>query len=105
MSALIDPDYSLLEDSSRKSGINYSSREELCAHPQNYALMEARIETLQQQLASYEKIKRFTLLPKPFTMERGELTNTLKIKRKVLAKNYAAEIDLMYEETNISTRQ
>ena len=68
-------------------------------------MMEERIETLQQQLASYEKIKRFTLLPKPFTMERGELTNTLKIRRKVLAKNYAAEIDLMYEETNISTRQ
>lgn len=105
VSALIVPDYSLLEEFARKSGIKYSSREELCAHPQIYAMMEERIETLQQQLASYEKIKRFTLLPKPFTMERGELTNTLKIRRKVLAKNYAAEIDLMYEETNISTRQ
>ena len=105
VSALIVPDYSLLEEFARKSSIKYSSREELCAHPQIYAMMEERIETLQQQLASYEKIKRFTLLPKPFTMERGELTNTLKIKRKVLAKNYAAEIDLMYEETNISTRQ
>ena len=49
-------------------------------------------------MASYEKIKRFTLLPNHFTMERGELTNTLKIRRKVLNKNYAAEIEKMYEE-------
>ena len=61
-------------------------------------MMAERIETLQQQLASYEKIKRFTLLPDHFTMERGELTNTLKIRRKVLAKNYAREIEKMYEE-------
>jgi long-chain acyl-CoA synthetase len=57
-----------------------------------------RIETLQQQLAHYEQVKRFTLLPRPFSMERGELTNTLKIRRNVLAKNYAAEIDEMYKE-------
>jgi long-subunit acyl-CoA synthetase (AMP-forming) len=44
------------------------------------------------------KIKKFTLLPQPFSMERGELTNTLKIKRSVLNKNYAVEIEKMYEE-------
>ncbi len=47
---------------------------------------------------SYERIKRFTLLPKPFSMENGELTNTLKIRRNVLTKNYAAEIEEMYKE-------
>ena len=57
-----------------------------------------RIETLQQQLANYEKIKRFTLLPRPLSIENGELTNTLKVKRGVLYKNYAAEIEKMYEE-------
>ena len=57
-----------------------------------------RNATLQQQLASYEQIKRFTLLPKPFTMEAGELTNTLKIRRTVLNRNYAAEIKEMYKE-------
>ena len=57
-----------------------------------------RIDTLQQSLASYEKIKRFTLLPHHFTMEAGELTNTLKIKRAVLNKNYAKEIEEMYKE-------
>ena len=51
-----------------------------------------------EKFAHYEQIKRFTLLPHPFSMERGELTNTLKIKRNVLNKNYAAEIEKMYEE-------
>ncbi len=98
VSALIIPDYALLEEYAGKHAITFSSREELCADPQIHEMMAERIETLQQQLASYEKIKRFTLLPDHFTMERGELTNTLKIRRKVLAKNYAREIEKMYEE-------
>lgn len=98
VSALIIPDYALLEEYARGHGIAFTSREELCADPGIHAMMAERIETLQQQLASYEKIKRFTLLPDHFTMERGELTNTLKIRRKVLAKNYAREIEKMYEE-------
>ena len=98
VSALIIPDYALLEEYARRHGIDFSSREELCADPRIHEMMAERIETLQQQLASYEKIKRFTLLPCHFTMERGELTNTLKIRRKVLAKNYAREIEKMYEE-------
>ena len=98
VSALIIPDYALLEEYAQGHGIAFTSREELCADPGIHAMMAERIETLQQQLASYEKIKRFTLLPDHFTMERGELTNTLKIRRKVLAKNYAKEIETMYEE-------
>lgn len=98
VSALIIPDYNLLEEYARDNGIKYSSREELCANKRIYKMMADRIETLQQQLASYEKIKRFTLLPHHFTMEAGELTNTLKIRRKVLNKNYADVIDKMYEE-------
>ncbi len=98
VSALIIPDYALLEEYAQGHGIAFTSREELCADPGIHAMMAERIETLQQQLASYEKIKRFTLLPDHFTMERGELTNTLKIRRKVLAKNYAKEIEKMYEE-------
>ena len=98
VSALIIPDYALLEEYAVKHGIKFNSREELCADAGIHEMMAERIETLQQQLASYEKIKRFTLLPNHFTMERGELTNMLKIRRKVLNKNYAAEIEKMYEE-------
>ena len=99
VSALIIPAYHLLEEYARCHGIGYSSIEELCRNDKIHAMMAERIETIQQQLASYEKIKRFTLLPRHFTMERGELTNTLKIRRKVLDKNYAAEIEKMYEDT------
>ena len=98
VSALIIPDYALLEEYAAKHNITYGSREELCSNAEIHEMMAERIETLQQQFASYEKIKRFTLLPQHFTMERGELTNTLKIRRKVLAKNYAREIEKMYEE-------
>ena len=71
---------------------------ELLQHPKIVGLFRARIDTLQQQFAHYEQIKRFTLLPEPFSMERGELTNTLKLKRSVVAKNYSEQIEKMYEE-------
>ena len=71
---------------------------ELLQHPKIVGLFRARIDTLQQQFAHYEQIKRFTLLPEPFSMERGELTNTLKLKRAVVAKNYSEQIEKMYEE-------
>ena len=98
VSALIIPVYSLLEEYAREHHIAFESREQLCASPQIYEMMKERIDTLQQQLAHYEQIKRFTLLPHHFSMERGELTNTLKIKRRVLNENYKKEIDAMYAE-------
>ena len=72
---------------------------ELLQHPKIVGLFRARIDTLQQQFAHYEQIKRFTLLPEPFSMERGELTNTLKLNRAVVAKNYSEQIEKMYEES------
>ena len=97
VSALIIPDYRLLEDYARDNGISYGSREELCADKRINRMMAERIETLQQQLTHYEQVKRFTLLPHTFSMERGELTDTLKLRRKVVSANYKAEIDKMYE--------
>lgn len=97
VSALIIPEYRLLEEYAREHSIAFSSREDLCANERIYKMMMERISTLQQQLAHYEQIKRFTLLPHHFSMERGELTNTLKIKRRVLNENYKAEIEKMYE--------
>lgn len=98
VSALIIPVYPLLEEYAREHHIAFESREELCANQQIYDMMKERIDTLQQQLAHYEQIKRFTLLPHHFSMEKGELTNTLKIKRRVLNENYKKEIDAMYAE-------
>ncbi len=98
VSALIVPVYGFVEDYAREKGIEYNSMEELLQHPKVQALFRARINTLQQQFAHYEQVKRFTLLTEPFSMERGELTNTLKLKRSVVAKNYKEQIDKMYEE-------
>lgn len=98
VSALIIPEYKLVREYAEKKGIRYDSMEDLLQKPEIMDLFKERIDTLQQQFAHYEQIKKFTLLPRPFSMERGELTNTLKIKRSVLNKNYAAEIEKMYEE-------
>lgn len=98
VSALIVPVYEFVEEYAREKGIGYQSMEELLQHPKIIGLFRARIDTLQQQFANYEQIKRFTLLPEPFSMEKGELTNTLKVKRSVLMKNFRKEIEEMYAE-------
>ena len=98
VSALIIPVYPLLEEYAREHRIPFENREQLCADPKINEMMKERIDTLQQQLAHYEQIKRFTLLPHHFSMEKGELTNTLKIKRRVLNENYKREIEEMYKE-------
>ena len=98
VSALIVPSMPELEEYAKDNDIDYNSPEDLCTDARIIQMVGERIETLQQQLASYEKIKRFTLLPQPFTMEAGELTNTLKIRRAVLNKNYKEQIDEMYKE-------
>jgi len=98
VSALIVPDYKLVKDYAAAKGIQYQDMPELLKKDEIMNLFREHIDTLQQQFAHYEQIKKFTLLPEPFSMAKGELTNTLKIKRNVLLKNYAAEIEKMYEE-------
>ena len=96
VSALIVPDFEELERYATKHKIQYKNREELVNNPKIHDMMEKLINEYQKDLASYEQIKRFVLLPRPFTMESGELTNTLKIKRAVVNKRYAKLIDAMY---------
>ena len=98
VSALIVPEFTVLEEWAKRQNITFESREELCANKQVNEMMHERIDTLQQRLASYEQIKHFTLLAHHFSMESGELTNTLKLRRVVVNKNYQAVIDKMYEE-------
>ena len=98
VSALIVPAYSLLEQYAREHNITFDGREDLCKNQKIIKMLTERINTLQQGLAGYEQVKRFTLLTKPFTMESGELTNTLKSRRNVIYKNYADVIEEMYKE-------
>ena len=98
VAALIVPEFSALEEWAKENHIEFKDREELCENKRVNEMMRERIETLQQRLASYEKIKRFTLLPHHFSMESGELTNTLKLKRSVVNSRYHDAIEKMYEE-------
>ena len=96
VSALIVPDFDELKAYAEKKKIQYESVEELVNNPDIHKMVEARIHDYQKSMASYEQVKRFVLLPRPFTMETGELTNTLKIRRSVINKRYARLIDAMY---------
>lgn len=96
VSALIVPEYKLLESYAKEQGIIYENIKDLMNNTQIQDYIFGRIELLQSQFTNYEKIKRFTLLPEPFSVEKGELTNTLKLRRKIILERYADVIDNMY---------
>lgn len=98
VSALVVPNFKLIEDYASDNNIEYNSIEELCKNVKINKMIRERINTIQQQLASYEKVKRITLLPRNFSIEAGELTNTLKLKRRVINEHYKEEIENMYKE-------
>lgn len=99
VSALVVPEYGTLEEWARARGIKFADRVELCKNKEVNAMMMERIDILQQSLAHYEQIKRFTLLPHHFSMEKGEITNTLKLRRGMVNKHYKDIIDGMYANT------
>jgi long-chain acyl-CoA synthetase len=96
VSALVVPAFPALEQYARENGIPFTSREELVARPEIVAFYEQRIRSTNESLASYEQIKRFTLVPREFTQEGGELTPTLKMKRRFVEQKYRSLIEAMY---------
>src|SRR5690554_768534 len=98
VSALIVPNYKSIEEYADEQGISYTSLSDLMNNNQVNDLIFGRIELLQSQFTNYEKIKKFTLLPDPFSVEKGELTNTLKLRRKVILERYAEVIENMYKD-------
>lgn len=98
VSALIVPNFPMLEAYAREQGIHFNSMEELVENRLVHDFIFGRIELLQSSFTNYEKIKRFALLPEPFNMEKGELTNTLKLRRKVILERYANVIEQLYVE-------
>ncbi len=96
VTAIIIPAIEALKEYARRHKIQFSSVEELVENSEIRKFIAERVESLQKGFAGFEKIKRFTLLPKEFTIENGELTNTLKIRRPVINSLYAAQIEAMY---------
>lgn len=97
VTALIIPDLNEVKNYAAKEQINYDSVDQLLNDPKIQELFQKRIGAIQNEFANYEQIKRFTLLPEPFTIQGGELTNTLKMKRAFIADKFKEVIDKMYE--------
>ncbi len=98
VSALIVPAYKLLEQYARKNGIAFSSREDLAKNPAIVKMYETRVAARTTTLGRVEQIKKIRLLTAELTQETGELTPTLKIKRKFVGEKYASIIEEMYRE-------
>lgn len=96
VTAIIVPAFEALKEYAKQMHIKYRTIEDLVKNADIRKMIGERINKLQSNLASFERIKKFTLLPSPFTMEAGELTNTLKIRRPVINHRYAREIEAMY---------
>ena len=100
ISALIFPNWDILKKEALARGLNTErSTSELAQDHEIRRLLHAHIEQAQVSIANYEMIKRFTILAEPFSMENGELTPTLKIKRNVVYKHYAQAISDMYADS------
>lgn len=96
VTALIIPAFEALKEYAEEKKIQYHDLEDLVKNADIKAMIQERINVLQEGFANYEKVKKITLLAKAFSMETGELTNTLKIRRPVIRTRYAKEIEAMY---------
>ncbi len=96
VTALIVPNFPQLRTWAEKKGIDTSDTDKFVKNPEVVAFVMAQIDEVQKGLASYEKIKRITLLPHHFSIMHGEVTNTMKVRRPIVAKRYAKEIEAMY---------
>jgi len=98
VSALIVPDFDVLNVYAQNHHIDYLNRTGLVKNEQILSLFAHQLREIQHELAGFEQVKKFVLLTKPFTMEDGELTPTLKLRRKIIFSRYQKEIDQLYRE-------
>ena len=96
VSALIVPNYEMLTQAFKDLNIKYKNTAELIKHSQVIEYIGKQLQKFQSDLPDYEQIKKFTLLPTAFSIERNEITPTLKLRRKVIYANYSREIEAMY---------
>ncbi|WP_137671323.1 long-chain fatty acid--CoA ligase [Agarivorans sp. Toyoura001] len=102
VSALIVPAFEALELHAKQLGIKWQHRNELLENAEIKQLIQARLKQVQTNLARFEQVKQFTLLPREFCMKQGELTPTLKLRRAVIESRFAEQISAMYAEKRIA---
>jgi long-chain acyl-CoA synthetase len=104
LSVLISPNFPALENLARQKGIAFSSRAELVSNPALKAEYEALVHQVNQELANFETLKRFHLVADEWSLETGEFTPTMKLKRRVVAERYADEIGAIYHDEATAQR-
>jgi len=98
LTALVSLDSERIQRYAEREGIPFDKFSELAVHPRVRKLIEAEIEERNRQLPGYETIRRFTILPEPFSLDAGEITPTLKLRRKEVEERYSELIEAMYTE-------
>jgi long-chain acyl-CoA synthetase len=98
MAGLIVPDFEVLAKYAKDNGLDYKDNEVLISHPEIVEIFKKEIRTFSKDLASHEKIRDFRLLPNEFTVETGEITPTMKVKRRVIAEKYADQISSIFKD-------
>ncbi|MCG8474642.1 MAG: long-chain fatty acid--CoA ligase [Cytophagales bacterium] len=98
VTALIVPSFDKLVEFAEQKGIKFDNVKEILNHKAIDDLFKERIDKIQKELARFEQVKKFTLLPKEFNLMSGEITPTLKLKRKVIYKRYKTLIEKMYKD-------
>jgi long-chain acyl-CoA synthetase len=97
LSALIVPDFEAIKEYADSHKIQYTQVDDLLKKKEINDLFEKELSHFHKQLANYERVRKFTLLEKPFTLESGEITPSLKIKRKIVEEKYSDLIEAMYQ--------
>jgi len=100
ITALIVPDFEALKEFADANRIAYKDEKELTDMKQIYELLDKELAVFQKKLAAFEKVRKFTILDKPFSIESGEITPSLKVKRKVIEERYRDLIEGMYKGTD-----
>ncbi|MBW1872724.1 MAG: AMP-binding protein, partial [Deltaproteobacteria bacterium] len=103
LTALVSLDREQAQRFAEREGIPFDRISELVIHPRIRRLIEAEIEERNQQLAGFEAVRRFAILPEPLSLDAGEITPTLKLRRKEVEERYRDLIEAMYQETQLSS--
>lgn len=97
VSALIVPAFEALEEYAKSTDLKYENKMDLIRNADIRAMFQKRLDHIQKELARYEQVKKFTLLPREFSIETGEITPTLKLRRKIIMERFRKEIEAMYQ--------
>lgn len=99
---LIVPNFEKLKDWCKRHEVAYTTDDQMIHHEQVLVKYQTEVDELNKNFAQYEKIKKFRLLPQPWTIEKGEMTPKLSLKRKIIKQHYQHEIDKIYEAVAVS---